>query len=46
MLVLQMPMPENPPWWEVFEATEEQVRGVCAALLELYSRPKSEARLP
>ncbi|GAB4814067.1 hypothetical protein N2152v2_001113 [Parachlorella kessleri] len=39
---LKMPMPENPPWWEVFEATQEQVHGVCAALLELYSRPKAE----
>lgn len=41
---LQVPMPESPPWWEAFEATQEQVHRVAATLLELYSRPKAQVR--
>lgn len=39
---LKLPMPESPPWWEAFEATEHQVHCVCAILLDLYSRPRAE----
>lgn len=35
-------MPEDPAWWEAFEASTDQVHRVCAVLLELYSRPRAE----
>lgn len=43
---LQVPMPENPPWWEAFQVSQQQVHSVVATLLELYSRPRAEVRPP
>ncbi|PRW39204.1 Cyclin-L1-1 isoform A [Chlorella sorokiniana] len=39
---LKIPLPENPPWWHLFEVEDEQVYDVCATLCELYSRPRPQ----
>jgi hypothetical protein len=37
-----VPMPEAPPWWELFGVGVEQLRDVCAALTQLYALPRAE----
>jgi len=35
-------LPEDPPWWTVFDADEAGIQEVCRVLAHLYSLPKSE----
>ncbi|CAA6654199.1 unnamed protein product [Spirodela intermedia] len=38
----QIPLPENPPWWLVFEADKAGIEQVCRVLAHLYSLPKAQ----
>ncbi|KAF5729519.1 cyclin-L1-1-like [Tripterygium wilfordii] len=38
----QVPLPENPPWWKVFDADKSGIDEVCRVLAHLYSLPKSQ----
>ena len=35
-------LPENPPWWKVFDADKSGIDEVCRVLAHLYSRPKAK----
>ncbi|XP_021773017.1 cyclin-L1-1-like isoform X2 [Chenopodium quinoa] len=37
-----VPLPENPPWWKVFDADKAGIDEVCRVLAHLYSRPKAK----
>uniref|UniRef100_A0A0E0C241 Cyclin-like domain-containing protein n=1 Tax=Oryza meridionalis TaxID=40149 RepID=A0A0E0C241_9ORYZ len=37
-----VPLPEDPPWWNVFDADEAGIQEVCRVLAHLYSFPKSQ----
>jgi len=37
-----VPLPENPPWWKVFDADKSSIDEVCRVLALLYSRPKAK----
>ncbi|XP_074274802.1 cyclin-L1-1 [Silene latifolia] len=37
-----VPLPENPPWWKVFDADKSSIDEVCRVLAHLYSRPKAK----
>jgi cyclin L len=37
-----VPLPEEPPWWTVFDADEASVMEVCRVLAHLYSLPKAQ----
>lgn len=41
-LPLQIPLPENPPWWLLFEVQEEELVEVCATLCDLYRQPRAQ----
>jgi hypothetical protein len=34
-------LPENPPWWEAFDAKKSDIDEVCRVLADLYQRPKA-----
>lgn len=34
-------LPENPPWWKVFDAEKGDIEEVCNVLANLYQRPKA-----
>ena len=36
-----VPMPENPPWWEVFGVNQNQLLEVTVAIAELLDQPKA-----
>ncbi|PKA64590.1 Cyclin-L1-1 [Apostasia shenzhenica] len=38
----QVPLPENPPWWLVFDADQTGIEEVCSTLEVLYSLPKAQ----
>lgn len=38
---LQVPLPEQPPWWELFEVEEAGIYEVCRTMHELYLAPKA-----
>ncbi|KXZ56259.1 CYCL1 protein [Gonium pectorale] len=38
---LQVPLPDNPPWWEAFKVPTEQLVEVVLTLNDLYQRPKA-----
>ncbi|XP_020590427.1 cyclin-L1-1-like [Phalaenopsis equestris] len=38
----QVPLPENPPWWLVFDADQSGIQEVCRVLAHLYSLPKAK----
>lgn len=38
----QVPLPENPPWWKVFDADKACIDEVCRVLAHLYSLPKAQ----
>ncbi|CAI9114078.1 OLC1v1014706C3 [Oldenlandia corymbosa var. corymbosa] len=38
----QVPFPENPPWWKVFDADKSGIDEVCRVLAQLYSLPKAQ----
>mmetsp|Transcript_38289 Transcript_38289/g.68342 ORF Transcript_38289/g.68342 Transcript_38289/m.68342 type:complete len:409 (-) Transcript_38289:1988-3214(-) len=38
--VLQRPLPENPPWWTLFDAQTEDLIHVCNTLAWMYRQPK------
>ncbi|KAH7678773.1 Cyclin L domain-containing protein [Dioscorea alata] len=38
----QVPLPENPPWWLVFDADLSGMQEVCRVLAHLYSLPKAQ----
>ena len=43
---LDLALPENPPWWYLFDVTEHEIMLVAKEIQELYSLPKPEfARL-
>ncbi|KAG7477603.1 hypothetical protein MATL_G00071410 [Megalops atlanticus] len=37
---LQIPLPDQPPWFLLFGATEEDLREICRRILRLYTLPK------
>lgn len=37
-----VPLPENPPWWKVFDADRSSIDEVCRVLALLYTRPKAK----
>eukprot|EP00245_Coleochaete_scutata_P004561 TRINITY_DN17279_c0_g2_i1.p1 TRINITY_DN17279_c0_g2~~TRINITY_DN17279_c0_g2_i1.p1 ORF type:complete len:464 (+),score=119.44 TRINITY_DN17279_c0_g2_i1:181-1572(+) len=37
----QVPLPENPPWWLVFNAKKEDIDEVCRVLAKLYRQKKA-----
>ncbi|KAL4579512.1 hypothetical protein LXL04_015661 [Taraxacum kok-saghyz] len=37
---VHVPLPENPPWWEAFDADKRGIDQVCRVLARLYSLPK------
>ncbi|XP_073008592.1 cyclin-L1-1 [Typha latifolia] len=38
----QVPLPEDPPWWTVFDADEAGIQEVCRVLAHLYTLPKAQ----
>jgi len=38
----QVPLPENPPWWKVFDAEKHEIDEVCKVLANLYRQPKAQ----
>ncbi|MCL7047578.1 hypothetical protein MKW94_028882 [Papaver nudicaule] len=38
----QVPLPENPPWWEAFDVEKSGIDEVCRVLAHLYSMPKAQ----
>lgn len=38
----QVPLPENPPWWKVFDADKSGIDEVCRVLAHLYTLPKAQ----
>eukprot|EP01018_Ginkgo_biloba_P005788 Gb_18065 [translate_table: standard] len=36
-----VPLPENPPWWKVFDAEKCEIDEVCKVLANLYRQPKA-----
>lgn len=34
---LGIPLPENPPWYTIFDADEETIKAICVRILHLYS---------
>ncbi|KAK7501860.1 hypothetical protein BaRGS_00006946 [Batillaria attramentaria] len=37
---LQVPLPSNPPWYELFRVDRLDIEAICMALLHLYARAK------
>lgn len=37
---LQIPLPNNPPWYSLFGATEAAIHIICRSILKLYTRRK------
>eukprot|EP00271_Cylindrocystis_brebissonii_P013498 TRINITY_DN3335_c0_g1_i1.p1 TRINITY_DN3335_c0_g1~~TRINITY_DN3335_c0_g1_i1.p1 ORF type:complete len:552 (+),score=145.91 TRINITY_DN3335_c0_g1_i1:85-1656(+) len=35
-------LPENPPWWQAFDAEKKDIDTVCGALAELYRQPAAK----
>ncbi|XP_062505638.1 cyclin-L2-like isoform X2 [Corticium candelabrum] len=40
--ILGIPLPENPPWWLLFEACYEDIEEISCTILEHYGRPQRE----
>jgi len=38
----QIALPENPPWWLVFDADQNGIEEVCRVLAHLYTLPKAQ----
>lgn len=38
-LLLQIPLPDQPPWFLLFGASEEDLKDICKRILRLYSLP-------
>ncbi|XP_020241494.1 cyclin-L1-1 [Asparagus officinalis] len=38
----QIPLPENPPWWLVFDADQNGIEEVCRVLAHVYTLPKAQ----
>ncbi|ODN05484.1 Cyclin-L1 [Orchesella cincta] len=38
--ILKIPLPNNPPWFVIFDTTEAQIVDICENILTLYDRPK------
>ncbi|KZV33742.1 hypothetical protein F511_30755 [Dorcoceras hygrometricum] len=41
-LKFQIPPPENPRWWKVFDADKSGIEEACGGLAQLYSLPKAQ----
>jgi len=39
-LLLQIPMPNSPPWYSLFGAAESNIHIICRSILKLYTRHK------
>ena len=37
---LQIPLPENPPWYTIFGADEQSINVICIRILHLYTHQK------
>ncbi|XP_060578123.1 cyclin-L1-like [Ruditapes philippinarum] len=37
---LQVPLPNSPPWYELFGVIEEDIREICLTILRLYARKR------
>lgn len=35
-----MPLPSSPPWFELFDVEEEDIKEICLTILRLYARKK------
>ena len=40
--MLQIPLPENPAWWDVFSVAKNDLLEVACEVLNLYKLPKAE----
>lgn len=38
----QIPLPEDPPWWLVFDCEKREILEVCRVMEELYKMPKAK----
>lgn len=38
--LLQIPLPNDPPWYFLFDVTDEHIIDICCAILQLYELPK------
>ena len=38
----QVALPEEPPWWELFDVTQAELAKVCRVMTALYQQPKAE----
>jgi len=38
----QTKLPQEPPWWELFDTTVEELQEIIYTILELYSKPKAK----
>ena len=38
-IFLQIPLPDEPPWFQLFGASEEDLKEICTRILRLYSLP-------
>ena len=36
----QVPLPQSPPWWLLYDAHYEDIEDICLEVLSLYRRPK------
>lgn len=37
---MQVALPDNPPWWELFSVKEADLHAVCREMVALYKRPR------
>lgn len=42
---LQVALPNNPPWYTIFDVTEDEIHDICLNILKLYARPKVSSTL-
>lgn len=40
----QHPLPENPPWWELFDTSFEDIKAVATMILDLYTSLSSSSK--
>jgi len=38
---MQIPLPNKPPWYEIFEVEFDTIKSICLTILQLYKRPKA-----
>jgi hypothetical protein len=43
---LKLNFNSQPSWWEVFDASIDDINSICDTIMELYARPKPSLSLP